>query len=594
MAIFISNSHPKKLTLFLNTSFLFLFISFITASYNQSHDHSHITTTHNLAVQELIKTSTDGGCTGLHDLTDSISKCLYVKSQTGCRPKGYINYLQIFYCTCGNFPFLGYTVLLLWLSVLFYMLGNTAAEYFCSSLENLSKILKLSPTVAGVTLLSLGNGAPDVFSSIVSFTRSSNGDFGINSVLGGAFFVSCAVVGVLSILISPQEISVDKSSFIRDASFFLLSLCSLLLIFLVGRITLLAAICFLSIYFFYVCVVCLMHFHSKKEKKLTPLIISPSSKNFTIDCSQEDVIEMGIPLLGYVDDEKPNLTHKISNLEDEEQQNPFSSCFNLDSSFFYYLGKVFYLLELPLYLPRRLTIPVVTEENWSKPYAVTSVTLAPILLAALCDTNFSVVFYLTAGFIGVFLGNLAFVTTKKSNPPLKCLFPWLAGGFIMSITWTYIIAEELVSLLVSVGYLFGIDPSVLGLTVLAWGNSLGDLIANVTMGLNGGADGAQIAISGCYAGPMFNTLLGLGVSFVISAWGNYPNCYMIPEDPSLYETVGFLIGGLLWGLVILPRKNMKLDKSLGVGLLAIYLCFISLRLARDFGVLKLHGFSFIH
>ncbi|KAJ9179868.1 hypothetical protein P3X46_008183 [Hevea brasiliensis] len=594
MASFNTKSQPKKLILFLNTSFFFLFVFYITISYFHEQSNYEADTSHSLSLQELIRSN---GCTGLHEHTDSKSKCMYLRSHIGCRPKGYINYLQIFYCTCGQHPVLGHAILLLWLVVLFYLLGNTAAEYFCSSLENLSKILKLSPTIAGVTLLSLGNGAPDVFASIVSFTSSSNGDVGLNSVLGGAFFVSSTVVGVISTLVSAQEISIDKSSFIRDVSFFLLSLCSLLLIIVIGKITLWAAISFLSIYFFYVCVVCLMHFLFRKEEKVNPLANSPSSKILITD-SQGDVVEMGIPLLGYVDDEKPILVDKTS-LEDEERS---PMCFSLDSSFFYYLGRFLYVLELPLYLPRRLTIPVANEERWSKPYAVTSVTLAPLLLAALCDTQrekklgsrSSLVIYMTAGFIGMFLGNLAFVSTKKSSPPNKCLFLWLVGGFLMSITWTYIIAEELVSLLVSLGYIFGIDPSVLGLTVLAWGNSLGDLIANVTMAVNGGADGAQIAISGCYAGPMFNTLLGLGLSFVISSWSKYPSSFVIPKDPSLYETLLFLMAGLLWALVILPRKSMRLDKSLGIGLLAIYFCFLSLRLGRALGVLKLHDISYFN
>lgn len=484
---------------------------------------------------------------------------------------------------------LGHAILLLWLAVLFYLLGNTAAEYFCSSLENLSKILKLSPTIAGVTLLSLGNGAPDVFASIVSFTKSSNAGVGLNSVLGGAFFVSSAVVGVISTLVNSQDISVDKSSFIRDVSFFLLSVFSLLFILVVGKITLWAAISFLSIYFFYVCVVCCMHFLFRKQEKVNPLTNSSSSKKF-ISNSHGEVVEMGVPLLGYVDDEKPILVEKTS-LQGEKE----TMCLGLDSSFSWIL----YVVELPLYLPRRLTIPVANEERWSKPYAVLSVTLAPILLAELCDTQrekklvsrSSLVIFMTAGFTGLLLGSLAFVTTKKSSPPNKCLFLWLVAGFVMSIAWTYIIAEELVSLLVSLGYIFGINPSVLGLTVLAWGNSLGDLIANVAMAVNGGADGAQVAISGCYAGPMFNTLMGLGLSFVISSWSKYPSYFVIPKDPTLYETLGFLMAGLLWALVILPRKNMRLDKSLGVGLLAIYFCFLSLRLTRALGVLKLHGIS---
>ncbi|KAF9660636.1 hypothetical protein SADUNF_SadunfUnG0004300 [Salix dunnii] len=578
-----STSRPKskKIILFLNITFLFLFFFYLATSYFiDQPTESKVTTNHSLLLQESVKTD---GCSGIHDYIDYKSKCLYVKSHTGCRSKGYINYLQVFYCSCGQFSMLGYFMLLLWLAVLFYLLGNTAADYFCPILESLSKLLKLSPTIAGATLLSLGNGAPDVFASVVSFTRSSSGDVGLNSILGGAFFVSSVVVGVISLLTGSREISVDKSSFIRDVCFFLFSLCSLLLILIVGKITLWAAISFLSIYLGYVGVVCIMHFDQfRKENRLT------------VDGSQEeDFLERGIPLLGHSDHEK---TFPVDKTAVEDQRSSFR---NLDSSFFHYLRSFLYVLEFPLYLPRRLTIPVVSEERWSKPFAVISVASAPILLAALCashqkkefESRTSLVTYLIAGLIGMALCNLACLTTEKSNPPNKSLFPWLAGGFLMSVTWTYIIAEELVSVLISLGYILGINPSVLGLTVLAWGNSLGDLIANVAMASNGGSDGTQIAISGCYAGPMFNTLLGLGISLVISSGSKYPSSFVVPEDPSLYETIGFLMGGLVWALVILPRKNMRLDKSLGVGLLAIYLCFLSLTLARSLGLLRLHGVS---
>ena len=47
-------------------------------------------------------------------------------------------------------------------------------------------------------------------------------------------------------------------------------------------------------------------------------------------------------------------------------------------------------------------------------------------------------------------------------------------------------------------------------TVLAWGNSMADLSANVTMARKGLAN---MAITACFAGPIFNILVGLGAGF---------------------------------------------------------------------------------
>uniref|UniRef100_A0A5B7AKW2 Putative cation/calcium exchanger 1-like n=1 Tax=Davidia involucrata TaxID=16924 RepID=A0A5B7AKW2_DAVIN len=592
MGSFIFTSQPKKVPLFLNTTFLFLLSFYITTNVLPQ-SNSTTTTSTTIFSQSLLPQEAHEGCTGVHEYTDYVSKCAYVTSHSACRSKGYINYLAIFYCSCGQLPGLGYTVLLLWLGLLFYILGNTASEYFCPAVESLSKALKLSPTIAGTTLLPLGNGATDVFSSIVSFTRSGDGGVGLNSVLGGAFFISSIVVGVISILITSHQISVDKPSFIRDVLFLLFSLLSLILIIIVGRISLWAAICFASIYLVYICLVSAMHlFYRKKERVVTLLVVSPTSRSFFDEFS-----EMGTPLLGCVDEEKPNLVEK-GDCEALDKREMKSSS-NLDSSNCAYLSWFLSVLELPLFLPRRLTIPVVSEERWSKAYAVISVTLAPILLATLwntqkegMDSKTRLVIYMTAGLVGIVFGNFVFVATKRSGPPKQYLFPWFAGGFLMSVTWTYIIAEELVSLLVSLGTIFGISPSVLGLTVLAWGNSIGDLIANVAMAVKGGPEGAQIAISGCYAGPLFNTLVGIGLSLVVESWSEYPSSFVIPTDPHLYETLGFLMAGLLWALVILPKKNMRLDRFLGIGLVAIYFCFLFLRFARALGLLKIHGSYF--
>ncbi|MCD9561083.1 sodium/calcium exchanger protein [Datura stramonium] len=551
------------LSIILNTSFIFLlFLYTLTSNGRFSQSQRYLSKTNN------------NDCSDLHKLSDSQSKCAYIKQNSSCSGKGYLNYLEFFYCTLGWLPQLGYILLLVWLVLLFYMLGNTAAEYFCPCAEGLSKVMNLSPAIAGTTLLPLGNGANDVFSSIISFTRSSSsGTVGLNSVLGGALFISCFVVGVISILVSSttQRLTIDEPSFIRDVLFIFFSLSCLLGIIVFGRVNLWIAICFSCIYVAYICVVCTMHFLSNNE----------TVKNANSPVGKED--DIGLPLLGCIDEEKCS----PSCSSEKQIAQISSSTLDASSSCCKFFNHFLAALELPLYLPRRLTIPVVREESWSKPMAVCSVTLAPILAAAVLspprermDSKANLAIGMTSLFVGLILGNVAFLSTKKSSPPKKCLLIWLLGGFLMSTTWTYILAQELVSLLVSFGYILGINPSILGLTVLAWGNSTGDLISNVTMALNGGKDGVQMAISACYAGPLFNTLIGLGVSIVLASWWEYPTSYVLPKDPFLCETLGFLMVGLLWALVILPKRNMQPDHSLGVGLLAIYFCFLFLRFAK--------------
>ncbi|KAK0600798.1 hypothetical protein LWI29_018460 [Acer saccharum] len=553
MGTLISVSAKKRYLLFLNISFLIV-ASALLIVYLTSSEIVVLS-----SFKSFNRSNIQHSCEGLKKADDYKDKCFYLKSHDPCFSEGYIDYLQLFYCNLGRFPLLGHCLLFLWLLVLFYLLGNTASEYFCSSLENLSRLLKLSPTIAGVTLLSLGNGAPDVFSSLASFMGSGTDDVGFNTVVGGASFVTCVVVGIISICVGKKHVRVNKSAFIRDVCFLILVLASLIAILVFGEINLWGAIGFSSMYVVYVIVV-IYHNNVGEEH-------------------ERDEIDLSVPILIGVEIGESNC------LEEGQEINKCCHCIRSPCCVVF-----MYILQIPLYIPRRLTIPVVCEKRWSKPMAVISVTLAPLFLSALWNPqegslSTTLLVYGIALAFGITFGVLAYATTESSSPPKGkgCLLIWLVGGFIMSVIWTFITAQELVALLVSLGYIFGISPSILGLTVLAWGNSLGDLITNLTMALNGGAEGAQVAITGCYAGPIFNILFGLGLSLVGACWRGYQASVTIANDPYLLETLGFLVGGLLWAVVVLPKRGMRLDGVLGGGLLVIYLISTSLRLIQTLG-----------
>jgi sodium/potassium/calcium exchanger 6 len=507
------------------------------------------------------------------------ARCRYLQSShPPCGPQGYVDYLSLFYCACGGgqeelwwSPWLGGATIALWLLLLFYLLGDTASEYFCASLEGLAAALRLPPAVAGVTLLSLGNGAPDVLSSVVAFSSGGGGgdgagDVGLSGALGGALFVSTVVAGLVAIVSARRRggaedgVAIERRGFVRDVCFLLVALCYLLAVLVAGNVTVWSAAAFLSLYAVYVLAVSASH--------CCPCAAADDSSS-----SSDHSDDLAAPLL-------PVAAPLLPVAPSKHNKQPRLAAFAR------------HLLAAPLYLPRRLTIPDIAEHRWSRAYAVTSALLAPLLLAAI-TCPLTPTFLLGGALTGALLAIAAASTTDAAKPPSGryARLPWLVGGFLMSVLWSYVLARELVSLLVSTGIIAGIPASVLGVTVLAWGNSLGDLVSDVAMATQDGAAGAQTAVAGCYAGPAFNMVVGLGLSMTIAAAGTYPEPYEVPVEASTYVTVGFLVAGLAWALAVLPARGMRLDAVLGAGLLALYLCFLAVRLADVVGVVSLNSFS---
>ena len=74
-----------------------------------------------------------------------------------------------------------------------------------------------------------------------------------------------------------------------------------------------------------------------------------------------------------------------------------------------------------------------------------------------------------------FCAGLAIATWVRSSPrpdtPVFVLW-FLTLSFVCGCVWIYTISNELVGLLATLGFVSGISQAILGLTVLAWGNSV--------------------------------------------------------------------------------------------------------------------------
>lgn len=176
---------------------------------------------------------------------------------------------------------------------------------------------------------------------------------------------------------------------------------------------------------------------------------------------------------------------------------------------------------------------------------------------------------------------LAFLllTTSATKPPrYRYLLCFL--GFIVSIAWISTIANEVVGVLKAFGVILGMSDAILGLTIFAVGNSLGDLVADITVAKLGYP---VMALSACFGGPMLNILLGIGLSGLYmtiqdgKGWHERHPTRPVKYKPYQLEVSGTLvISGvtllvtLLGLLVVVPLNGWKMDRRIGWGLVALW------------------------
>jgi sodium/potassium/calcium exchanger 6 len=84
------------------------------------------------------------------------------------------------------------------------------------------------------------------------------------------------------------------------------------------------------------------------------------------------------------------------------------------------------------------------------------------------------------------------------------------AGFAAGVTWIDAVASQAVAILALAATLARLPQGVVGLTLLAWGNSLGDYFGNSALARAGAG---STAITACFAGPLFNVLISMALGF---------------------------------------------------------------------------------
>lgn len=174
---------------------------------------------------------------------------------------------------------------------------------------------------------------------------------------------------------------------------------------------------------------------------------------------------------------------------------------------------------------------------------------------------------------------LLIVFTDARQPP-KYRYMLCFLGFVVSIAWIVTIANEVVGVLKAFGVILGISDAVLGLTIFAVGNSLGDLVADITVARLGFP---VMALSACFGGPMLNILLGIGLSglYMTIRDGHHKHDkhpdrpihyrpYQIEISPTLVISGVTLVVTLLGLLLVIPLNKWWMDRRVGWALVALW------------------------
>ena len=454
--------------------------------------------------------------------------------------------------------------------MLFVLLGSTADDYFSPALEQLSEDAGLPPRFAGVTLLALGNGAPDVSSNVHLVASDAVGeraglDTALGALTGAGMFVTTCVAGMVMVIADGAK---AKGALLRDVTAYGAASAVVWGVLAGGRVTRAGAATLLALYVLFVLVVLAADLYHRRPGGPYDLARRSGATE------PDDAVEMMLTLIHDVrqrrrrpqvgssadeektstptgarnlpgrgprppatrrrgaratrsspqadDDDGPDATPARSVVIEGDDVAPLRSAlleapaapaseealeglFALDvvararANVLAALEdplpqKVLNVLELPFTAARAATVPLTAGDRYARAPFALSLLGAPVWLCCYAHARGArnvfvggvVPLFYVAAVVGAACAAAAWHSTRGSDDlPFAAATIFALMGFFVAATWIDVFAGELAAALEFFAALSGIKPEILGLTLLAWGNSVGDYFTNVAMARKG-------------------------------------------------------------------------------------------------------------
>ncbi|ULT88483.1 hypothetical protein L3Y34_007588 [Caenorhabditis briggsae] len=235
-------------------------------------------------------------------------KCAYIKcNPDACEGGGYLEWSMYVKCQHDTGLRVLYIILaVIWLAFCFIVVSTIADDFFCPSISGIVTHLRMSESVAGVTFLAFGNGAPDVLGSFTSVltTAKPKADLALGDLFGTSIFVTTVV---LAIVILTKSFRVAIIPTLRDLIFYLITLAFIVFCFLkFDRVEVWMSATFIGIYVVYVITVIIFGCYRSRRKKI-------NLKKKSLESGEEDLSRPAsaasvVPIYGEVDKKKASMS----------------------------------------------------------------------------------------------------------------------------------------------------------------------------------------------------------------------------------------------------------------------------------------------
>ncbi|XP_039725286.1 sodium/potassium/calcium exchanger 2 isoform X2 [Pteropus medius] len=503
---------------------------------------------------------------------------------------------------------------------MFIALAIVCDEFFVPSLTVITEKLGISDDVAGATFMAAGGSAPELFTSLIGvFIAHSN--VGIGTIVGSAVFNILFVIGMCA-LFSREILNLTWWPLFRDVSFYIVDLIMLIIFFLDNVIMWWESLLLLTAYFAYVV---FMKFNVQVERWVKQMINRNKVVKVTAPEAQaksstaRDKDEQALPAkprlqrggssaslhnslmrnsifqlmihtldplaeelgsygkLKYYDTmteegrfrEKASILHKIAKkkcqMDENERQN----------------GAANHVEKIELPNSTSTEVEMTPSSNASEPVqngnlshsieAAESQTTEmgedeesqPLSLAWPSNPRKQVTFLIVLPIVLP----LWITLPDVRKPSSKKFFPITFFG---SIAWIAIFSYLMVWWAHQVGETIGISEEIMGLTILAAGTSIPDLITSVIVARKGLGD---MAVSSSVGSNIFDITVGLPLPWLLYTIIHRFQPVAVSSN-GLFCAIVLLFIMLLFVILSIALCKWRMNKVLGFIMFGLYVVFL--------------------